>query len=432
MRLLTLIAALISLSAANASAQAVDQLRQSFDQRCEQAATLRDDQLDKLKQSYQAALERLLDKTETAGNLDAALPIHQELEALKQGTATLPVLPDNAGELKSMRTKYLDTRQQILKTHATALVGLADKMETALKAREAELTKAGKIADAVAARETREELAKDPDVRSARDLLMLGGAGGRGRAALQLRRYGDNLEVLVFYDRLGKISMDSPVENVREKTGDGKELGNTKAKVLGEFVGAKGYTVDPFVAYQHTFDTKDPGGLVLAEILPEFNHEVEKSKGLKLSLKPGAVNPYGFFGKVLSGKAAKGTYRISSRYFIPKSNQAISGFRFVQSAGEPIGGFHFDKRGEWTVGEAIAGSSHELDTLLLYVDLVPGRTVADAKDDWVVLGDVNVEHLKFTAYVQQRFGESSRPEQEQKDPFQQPVFIANGEFAAKP
>ena len=432
MRLLTLLTAWITLSAANAPAQSVDQLRQSFDQRCEQAATSRDDQLDKLSKSYQAALERLLEKTKTAGNLDATLPIHQELEALKQGTATLPPLPDNVGELKPMRAKYLDTRQQILKTHATALVGLADKMEATLKAREAELTKSGKIADAIAARETREGLAKDPGVRSARDLLMLGGAGGKGRAALQLRRFGDNLEVVVFHDRLGKISMDSPVENVREKTGDGKELGNTKAKVLGEFVGAKGYTVDPYVAYQHTFNTKDLGGLELFEILPEFNHEVEKSKGLKLSLKPGAVNPYGYFGKVLSGNAAKGTYRISCRYFIPKSNRALSGFRFVQSAGPPIGDCCFDKKGEWTIGEATSASSHEVDTLFLYLDLIPGRTVADAKDDWVALGDVKVEHLKFTAYVQQRFGDSGRPEQEQKAPLQQPIFITNGEVAAKP
>ena len=77
MRLLLVI---LSLGASSvALAQSVDQLRQSFDQRCEQAATARDDQLAKLSQSYQAALERLLEKTKTAGNLDAALPIHEEL-----------------------------------------------------------------------------------------------------------------------------------------------------------------------------------------------------------------------------------------------------------------------------------------------------------------------------------------------------------------
>jgi hypothetical protein len=205
MRHLTLLTALISLSVATAPAQSVDQLRQSFDQRCEQAATSRDDQLGKLNQSYQAALERLLEKTKSAGNLDAALPIHQELDALKQATATLPVLPDNAGELKPMRTKYLDTRQQILKTHATALVGLADKMETALKAREAELTKAGKIADAIAARESREELARNQDLLDAKQLLAPHAAPGANWSAL-LQADWEVLSAGLFYvgDAQGK------------------------------------------------------------------------------------------------------------------------------------------------------------------------------------------------------------------------------------
>ncbi len=416
---------------AGATAQSVDQLRQSFDQRCGQAATLRDEQLAKLNQAYQTALERLLEKIKGAGNLDAALPIHAEIEAIKQADAKLPPLSDNAGELKPLRTKYLDNRQQILKAHATALGGLADKMEAALKAQEAELTKAGKITDAIAARTSREELAQDSDVREARDLLKVAG-GGKGRAVLQLRRFGDNLEVLVYHDRLGKLSMDSPVENIREKTGDGKELGDTKATVLGAFVGAKGYAVDSYVAYHQVFDGKDAGPLSLTEIQPGFRVDVEKTKGMKLAFKPGATNPHGSFGLIAPPNAAKGTLRISARYFIPKSNRALAGFQFVQGAGGPIGGLRFEETGKWTTGEVTAESNHETGTLILYLTLTEGRKLAAAADDFIVLGELKVEHLKFTAFVQQRFGDSGKPESEQTDPLKQPVFISNGEFAAKP
>ena len=428
MRSILLMIAILTLAAA---AQTVDSLRQGFDQRCEQAANARDEQLGQLTTSYQAALTRLLEKIKSTGKLDAALPIHQELEALKQVTVELPPLPAAATDLKPLREKYLDSRQQILKTHATTLGSLADKMEAALRAREADFTKAGKIPDAVAARETREELERDPDVRSARDLLKLGGSSGKPRAAMQLRRYGDNLEVIVFYDRLGKISMDSPVENVREKTGEGKELGDTQAKVLGEFVGAKGYAVDPYVSFQHTFNTKDPSGLVLAEITPEFNHEVDKSKGLKLSYQAGGLNPYASIGKVAPPNAAKGSFRITTRYYLPKSNRVLTGFYFVHGAGGPIGGVKFEEVGKWTTGEAIAESNHETEGVLFYLGLPPGRKPAEAAGDFIVLGELKVEHVKFTAYVQRRIADSGRSEQEQTDPVQQPVFIVNGQISAE-
>ncbi|MCF7734171.1 MAG: hypothetical protein K9N23_20980 [Akkermansiaceae bacterium] len=433
MRHFITLTALLALSvAATATAAPVDRLRQSFDQRCEQAATERDTQLDKLNASYRGALERLLEKTKASGKLDAALPVHQEIEAVKQGGAKLPEIPTDApGELSQLRTKYQDGRYQILKTHAATLVGLADTMDAALKAREAELTKAGKLKDAVFARDTRESLAKDRDFLAARDLLKLGGSSGKGKPAMQLRRYGDNLEVLVYYDRMGKVSMDSPVENIREKTGEGKELGDTKALTLGEFVGAKGYTVDPYVAYHKVFDKGDTGGLLLSEIVPEFRYEVEKSKGMKLSLKPKPLNPYGSFGPLLPTHVAKGTFRISTRYFVPKANRALAGFRFVQHVGGAIGGMKFQEKGRWVTDEVIAESAHDAPTLRFYLNIADGRKAHDAVGEYVVLGDLKVEHLKFTAYVQQRAGESGKPENVQNDPLLQPVLITNGEFVEK-
>lgn len=417
--------------ACSSFAQSLDALRQNFDQRCEQAATARDEPLEKLTASYRSALERLLEKTKSTGKLDSALPIHQELEALKQVPVTLPPLADSASELKLLRTKFLDSRQQILKTHASSLAGLTEKMEAALKERESQLTKAGKIADAVAAREAREELALDPDVRSARDLLKLGGTGGKGRAALQLRRYGDNLEVLVFYDRLGKISMDSPVENVRENTDPGKELGDTKAKVLGEFVGADGYTVDPYVAYNQTFDAKEPGYFVLSEIIPEYRHEVDKQKGVRLSFRPGAANPHGNFGQILPSNTSKGRYRIVVRYYIPKGNRALTGFQFVHDIGGPVGGKPFEETGKWVDSEALGESAGEKGGLLLYLNLAAGKKVADAVDDSIVLRAVRVEISSFAASVQKRFGPGGEIVEPHVDPLKQPLLIVNGEVVAK-
>jgi hypothetical protein len=416
------------------AAQSVDQLRQSFDQRCEQAATTRDEQLEKLAKSYQTALERLLEKTRTAGNLDAALPIHQELEALKQAVINLPPLPESATELKPLRTKYLDSRQQILRTHATTLSGLADKMEAALKAREAEFTKAGKIPDALAARETREELARDTDVRAARDLLKLGGAGGKPRAALQLRRHGDNLEVLVFYDRLGKVSMDSPIENVREKTGDGKELGDTKAKVLGEFVGAKGYAVDPYVSFHHVFNTKDPGKMALSQMAADYGFAIAEGKGVRLGYEKNATTPYCHLVAVVPPDTAAGAYRVTASYFVPKTNRKISGFQLIQgeAGGAPVGGVLFEERGKWTTTTASSESINASPNLVLSLNRPLGVTIADAAGDYVVLGEIKIEHLKFSAYLQQRIDPSGKPAQEQNDPLQQPAFITNAEFVAKP
>ncbi|MCX6875084.1 MAG: hypothetical protein NTW21_14930 [Verrucomicrobia bacterium] len=428
-----LIPFLISLSTLAAPAQSLEKLRQSFDERCDQATALRNEQIGKLNASYLAALERLLEKTKTAGRLETALPIHREIEAIKAAPANLPPLVDSAaGELKSMRAKYLDNRQQVLKTHATTLGGLADKMEASLKAREVELTKVGQINDAVAVRELRTQLEQEPDLLAARDLLKLGGVGGKPRAALQLRRYGDNLEVLVFYDRLGKVSMDSPIENVREKSGDGKELGDTKAKVLGEFVGAKGYTVDPYLAYHQVFDGKEVGGLIFYDIDVTFKFEVDKANGVRLAFKPKAVNPLGHCGAILPPNSAKGTYRVACRYFVPRTNKVLSGLQFVHGQGGPIGGRKLEVAGKWVLEEVVAESSNDTRNLLLYLCLAEGRKLIEAGREYVVLGDLEVEHLKFTAFVEKRFGPTGAPEGELVDPKLQPVFVTNGELVQKP
>ena len=405
-------------------------LEQGFRSRCEEAKVKMDSELRKLDKGYLGALDREMEKAKASGRLESALPVKTEIDAVKNGADPLPDIGANAPyEVKKLRGKYAEERKKIQWTHATALAGLSEKMETSLSALEADLTKAGQIDDAIAAKVLRESVSADPSVKEARDLLKFGLAGSL-RPALVLRRGGDSLEVLVHYDSKGKISMQSPVENVRESTGKGSQLGNTKAKVLGEFVGAKGFQVDSYVSYQHVFDSKDLGGLVLNAIIPQMRHEEEGKRGLRLSFDPGAQNPHGNFGALLPTTSEPATYRISGRYLVPNRNRAIAGFQFVQGSGKPIGGQYFVDRGSWTPFEVVAPASSESGPLLMYLKLAEGKKIQDAFGDHIVIGEVKIELLKFSAFIQKKFDTNGGVIETYADPLKQPRFIANGELEA--
>lgn len=417
------------LMAALAMGASLEDLHKSFMGHYDRVNAQRDEQLKKLDGSYLAALDRQLEKAKATGNLETVIPFNTEIRAVKNGTDPLPALAANGtSELKQMRDKYLDGRDKVVKEHAESVVALIDKMEKELKAQEVALTKEGKLDAALAAKSMRESLANDAGASAARAMLKHGGLRGLVRPALQLRRFGDNLEVLVFHDRRGKISMESPIENVREKSGENKKMGATKAKVLGEFVGAKGFTVDPYVSYHNVFDSKDLGKFAMGELNPVFKHAEAGEKGLRLSMQPMAVNPYGTFGNVLPPATSKGTYRIICHYFIPKSNRAISGFQFVHGGGGAIGGQRFEKAGKWETGELTAESPNTTEALLFYLTLMEGKKAADAGDDYVVLGELKVEHLRFAAFVHQKFGDHGEVLTSSDDPQKQTLLISNGQF----
>lgn len=173
----------------SAFAQSLEKLQDGFDSRRQQAAELRDDQLRKLNTSYTTAVERLLEKIKGSGSLDAVLPVHKEIEALKDKADTLPDIPEKAPvELKQLRAKYEESQDKILRTHAASLVDLADKMNVALEKQETDFTKAGNIKEAVTVRELRGDIATDEEIIAARASLKLGApeSGGRARAEWRL------------------------------------------------------------------------------------------------------------------------------------------------------------------------------------------------------------------------------------------------------
>jgi hypothetical protein len=427
--LLTSLTALAMLVPGLSCADALEDLHKSFMSRYDAANTLRDEQIKKLDASYLAALERMQDKAKSTGNLDSVVPILDEIQAVKTAADPFPELPANAtSELKQMRGKHTESGSKILKTHAETITGLFGKMDQALKSQEVELTKAGKIDAALAAKHMRESLAQDQGITAARNSMENARQVGNTSPALRLRRYGDNLEVLVFYDRSGKISMDSPVRNVREETGERKELGDTKAKVLGEFVGAKGYEVDSYTALIQRYDGDHAGSLTLSNIESKFRQKEEDQMGIRLSLSPQASNPHGSFGAVLPPNGAKGAYRITTRYFIPKDNRVISGFYLIHGVGRPIGEKILDDKGNWISEKMNGESSNDTGNLLLYLAITPEKKPADAKDESVVLGEIKVEYTRFSAYLHAKSGPDGRLTESIKDPLKQPLFISCGEF----
>jgi hypothetical protein len=156
----------------------LDDLQANFQTRCDFAEADRDLQLKKLDASYLAALDRQVEKTRATGKLDAVIPLIEEVQAVKAGTDPLPDLPEGASlELKQMRGKHAEARAKILKSHAEAITSLADKMETALKSKEQELTKAGKFDDALAAKKMREDLEKNEAIANAKAQLKPNSSG---------------------------------------------------------------------------------------------------------------------------------------------------------------------------------------------------------------------------------------------------------------
>jgi hypothetical protein len=410
------------------------QLERAFLERCDHAKILRDNSLDKLKDSYSSALTRQVDKHKETGDLDAVLPYSNELKALSANEDTLPPLPPTAaGELRQMRAKYQEARTKIQKNHAQTLIDLTEKMLGALKARETTLTKAGKIDAALQARKLREGLEKDQALADARALLSSTSTSGLGRPALRIRRSGDNLEVLVHFDRSGKVSPSSPVSNVREITEPGKSLGDTAATSLGEFIGAKGYEPDAYVAYHQTFEEKDIKGITFTELDAEPRFEIDGQRGLKVSFKDRATNPHASFGPILPTTSSMGAYRITARYLVPKTNRKLTGFMFVQVIGGPVGGRKIEESGKWTTSTVESEGNNPSGTLLFYLSAEPGSKVADVPlSDFVVLGEIKVEHTRFSAWIVNRYDDQGNPEKATEQPEDQAPFVRSGEIQDLP
>ena len=417
---------LAALTALPASALTLGELEKSYDDKQSEIRLEKDKSSSGLNESYVGALARIMTKYQRAGRLDEVLLVKDEIKDISDGKWPLLALPKKISlEVAEPRKLYLKKRIKIEQSAARQTAETADKMLALLEKQAVNLTKKDDLQQALLARQIKADIESNTKLTDARKLLVNVMTDGRSKPALRIRRYGDNIEVLVRYDARGKVSPDSPISNIVEAD---KSIGDTSAKVLGEFIGAKGFNVDSYVMFDKTFDDADLAGVSTgADAVSQPGEKVKGSVGMAFSIKEKAVNPTVRIPVSLPPKSVGGTVQITINYFIPDTNKMVTGFRFI-AGGPPFGGKRFSAIGRWTEESASSEPASEKTILRLYLDYDSKRNKAKLHEDKIVIGSIKVEQVKFTAFIVQRLGENGVISEEFKDPVSQPKFVSNGEL----
>lgn len=385
--------------------------------------------LSELRGKYQAALDKIRKKRQSAGNLDEVLLIDEEIKLVESKTWPLPPLAKGApAELVSARKIYFKAYLGQLKRSGRELVTSADKMKELLDKKVVELTKSGDVAGAQKARAQSKALDGDQEIGAARALLSRVRDDGSAPVAWRVRRAGDNLEVLVRYDSGGKVSADSKVENVREITGGQGERGDTRAETLGEFLGIKGYEVDPYVALKKTFNDKELGpGMHATDLKVEFQKKDAEKEGVRLVSIANPKNTYVSFGRCLPTVAEKGTFRITVDYFIPETNVLMEGFKFFQSEGGMLqGSLALEGKGKWINHQFTSSSIGKSKMLLFYLHYSKDANGKQNPGDYITIASTMVKHIAFTAYLVESFDRDGAISESLVDAAKQKPVATNG------
>ena len=411
-------------------ALSVEELQVSYQAAVLKTNESRDKQIETLNQRYTAALNKLQEQAQKKGDLETAVAIKNEGTLITENTWPLPPVPGaHAKVLSRPRKTYLKTRLGIEREWALSTSNLADKMVDALGAQVTSLTKAGKLEEAQTAKALLEKIQKNPELVKARELPSRVTRSGRSRAGFLVRRNGDNLEVLVRYDSDGKISMKSPVENVVEQS-DGKgEKGKTSARTLGEFVGAEPEVKETFIALDHTLDK---GKLTPGEIYG-VDINFQNDEGTVYEIRKGVKNAYLGFPNLLGTLSSPATYRISAEIKIPQENKTLSGLFFRHGTsqgtvlGQPITG-----TGAWqsVIREGAGGAP--LPLLRIHFS---GFKLSDMKQVWgdrVILNNLRVEFIKFSAHIVEQYGDSGETIITEKESSKQRLLVTNGVLVEGP
>ena len=416
--------ALLLLGLHQALALPLEDLQASYRAQISRIVTDQENSLDQLRVSYLKSLSKTEASFQKAGRLEDVLSIREEKEEIEKKNWPLPTLDSSAPQqLTAARRLYDRAHLERAKNFAQKLVQTAEIMEEALRKRIDELTKAGQIEEATSASQALKEIRLEPVVKDALDLLAQAGSNGASPAAYRIRRFGDEIEVIVQYDQRGKISMDSPVENVTEITGGKKEKGATKAKVLGEFIGAKGYDADGWVIYENALTNGKTGALSFADLDLDANAEgADGERGLKITVPRNSKNPNAAIANALPPKTDVGNYELSFSYYLPSANREITGLVWHQGFGAPIENTYLNTTGKWTAVKLSSESLNEYHHLRFYLQIRPGSSVAKAAGEAVFLRDLKVEQVAFTTYLVDRYGKDGRVEasfakREQQKPF---------------
>ncbi len=422
---------LAALTALPASALTLGELEKSYDDKQTEIRLEKDKSMDGLKQSYLGALARIMTKYQRAGRLDEVLLVKDEMKDISNEKWPLLALPKKISlEVAAPRKIYLKKYIKIGQNAARQTAETADKMLALLEKQAVNLTKKDDLQQALLARQIKADIESDTKLTDARKLLANVMSDGRSRPALRIRRFGDNKEVIVRYDMRGKISTESPVSNVEEAD---KSIGNTSARNLGEFVGAKGYEVDAYVMFDKTFDDEDHGELNKGRFTILFRQKNQGSAGMALVIPqniPVAGAMYIPIPVTMPTIPVGGTTQISANYFIPKTNKGIVGFKLIQgmSGGSPLGDKVFSETEKWTTETLSSDPASDSDRLLLYPQISPDEKQADLTGDRIILGALKIKQIKFSAFIVQRLGENGVIVENFEDTDKQPSFATNGQI----
>jgi hypothetical protein len=160
---------LLLICVTQACAQDLEILHRSFMGKYDQINTNREVRVESLTEGYLGALDRLKKQLQTTGQLDLVLQVQSEIESVRKDTWPLERLGEKANaDLKALRTKFQDARDQADKDHANQLVGIVDRMEKLLSTQIVDLTKLGRIEDAKLAQKMKDDLANDEAIAEAR------------------------------------------------------------------------------------------------------------------------------------------------------------------------------------------------------------------------------------------------------------------------
>jgi hypothetical protein len=420
----------LALSALHGFALTLEELEKSYEQKLSDVRLEKEKSLADLNEGYLAALARIEAKYQKAGRLDELMLTRQEIKDLTDKKWPLNALPEKISlEVAAPRKIYLQKRIEIERQAARKSTDTADKMLALLDKQAVDLTKEGNLQQALLARQIKAEIEANKELGTARELLSNVMSDGTTRNVLRLRRYGDNVEVLVKHDTRGQISFLSPIQNAEESD---KTIGDTTAKNLGEFVGAKGYDPDPLTIYRQGDKENQIGKLQLIGI--EGSEEIQdKQTALRLSFDLKHDNPRGSFDPSGPRASAPGAVRVRGRFQIPKSNKVLSGVIITQG-GAPIVLADASKPDVWNEmdGTGESRAEHEAGTILFYLKGHPNSNIANAAQDYLLLKDLDIEIVRFSAFLVQRFDKNGTELEHHDTPDKQPLFITNGDFVTAP
>lgn len=421
---------LVSLSVLEVlGARTVEELKVAYEVRMLAVGKEHQESLEKLASGYSGALNEVQKKLQDGGRLDDVLKVVEEKKKLKEQKWPLGRLdPSAPADLLRLRKIYEDSRIEADRTHAKAVIETSDRMEQLLEQLTKSLTQAGNISEARKAKDLRESIQTNPDVKAARELILRVKLNQGAPIAYRLRRSGDDLEVLVRFDKSGKVSLDSPVENTVELTGGRREKGETKAKVLGEFVGAKGYKVDPFVAYESDMDKIVPP-LRASEYRLQARTEVEGRRALQVTLPDHGDNSRVEWTGVLPPVASASYLQIDFHYFIPSSNKNLKGFELHWGFGAPIEKKLHETKGRWVSESLETESLNEQSTLRMYGKGYPvlnGKAMGG--NEAIYLDDFKITILSFAAHLVAKYEDGKVIGPENDDPETQKAIVLAGKL----